>query len=52
MNDIIKEKWRESEVEPNCDDGNEERIFEDDGTSPPNENICRTFAFFVEKKDQ
>ena len=50
INDIIKGTVWESKLEPNCDDVNEDRIFEDDGTSLPNENISQAFSFVVEKQ--
>ena len=50
INDIIKVTVCELEVEPNCDDVNKERIFEDDVMSLPNENIFQDFAFVVEKQ--
>ena len=49
INYIIKGTVCESEVEHNCDDVNEERIFEDDVTSLPNENIFQDFSFVVKK---
>ena len=39
----------ESEVEPNYDDVNKERIFEDDVTSLSNEKIFKAFTFIAVK---
>ena len=50
INDIIKGIVCKPEVEPNCGHVKEERIFEDDVTSLPNENIFQVFSFVVKTR--
>ena len=49
INNIIKGTICESEVKPNYDYVNKQRIFEDDVTILPNENMMQDFAFFIEE---